>query len=168
MDIKVRGYVSCVMGCPYEGEIDPKIVNFVAKRLLEMGCYEISLGDTIGIGNPGMYIMLIDLEKTYTMLNAIDIDKNLLAVHFHNTYDRAIQNLVVALSVLLLMVMFLGGNLSYRFKCRGYWWVSVCKWSIRKCGYWRCFIFVWAFGDRSWSGFWEIDIDRKVHYKFVE
>ena len=52
-DIKVRGYVSCVMGCPYEGEIDPQLVNKVSKTLVEMGCYEISLGDTIGIGNPG-------------------------------------------------------------------------------------------------------------------
>ena len=52
-NIKVRGYVSCVMGCPYEGEIDPKLVNIVAKKLYEMGCYEISLGDTIGIGTPG-------------------------------------------------------------------------------------------------------------------
>jgi hydroxymethylglutaryl-CoA lyase len=53
MDIKVRGYVSCVMGCPYEGEIDPNEVNKVALSLLDMGCYEISLGDTIGIGTMG-------------------------------------------------------------------------------------------------------------------
>ena len=51
--IKVRGYVSCVMGCPYQGEIDPQLVNQVSKTLVDMGCYEISLGDTIGIGNPG-------------------------------------------------------------------------------------------------------------------
>ena len=51
-DIRVRGYVSCVMGCPYEGDIDPKIVNQVSQKLLDMGCYEISLGDTIGIGTP--------------------------------------------------------------------------------------------------------------------
>ena len=51
-DIKVRGYVSCVMGCPYEGDIDPKLVNHVSEKLMEMGCYEISLGDTIGIGTP--------------------------------------------------------------------------------------------------------------------
>lgn len=48
--IKIRGYVSCVMGCPYEKEVDPKVVNFVAQKLYDMGCYEISLGDTIGIG----------------------------------------------------------------------------------------------------------------------
>ena len=52
-NIKVRGYVSCVMGCPYEGDIDPKLVNHVSEKLLQMGCYEISLGDTIGIGTPG-------------------------------------------------------------------------------------------------------------------
>ena len=52
-NIKVRGYVSCVMGCPYQGEIDPQLVNQVSKTLVDMGCYEISLGDTIGIGNPG-------------------------------------------------------------------------------------------------------------------
>jgi hydroxymethylglutaryl-CoA lyase len=54
-NIRVRGYVSCVMGCPYEGEIYPKLVNVVAKKLYEMGCYEISLGDTIGIGTPGKF-----------------------------------------------------------------------------------------------------------------
>jgi hydroxymethylglutaryl-CoA lyase len=80
-DIKVRGYVSCVMGCPYEGEIDPKLVNVVARKLFEMGCYEISLGDTIGIGTP---------EKTKNLLQHIDLDKKVLAAHFHNTYNRAI------------------------------------------------------------------------------
>jgi len=80
-DIKVRGYVSCVMGCPYEGEIDPKLVNVVARKLFEMGCYEISLGDTIGIGTP---------EKTKILLQHIDLDKKVLAAHFHNTYNRAI------------------------------------------------------------------------------
>ena len=51
-DIRVRGYVSCVMGCPYEGDIDPQLVNQVSQKLAAMGCYEISLGDTIGIGTP--------------------------------------------------------------------------------------------------------------------
>ena len=58
-NIKVRGYVSCVMGCPYEGEIDPKMVNTVSQKLLEMGCYEISLGDTIGIGTPGIVTIFL-------------------------------------------------------------------------------------------------------------
>jgi hydroxymethylglutaryl-CoA lyase len=52
-DIKVRGYISCVMGCPYEGEISPEIVNDIANKLIAMGCYEISLGDTVGTGTPG-------------------------------------------------------------------------------------------------------------------
>jgi hydroxymethylglutaryl-CoA lyase len=54
-NIKVRGYVSCVMGCPYQGEIDPQMVNMVAQKMMDMGCYEISLGDTIGIGTPGKF-----------------------------------------------------------------------------------------------------------------
>jgi len=92
-DIKVRGYVSCVMGCPYQGEIEPKMVAEVSKQLLDLGCYEISLGDTIGIGTP---------EQTFAMLDAVmneaKIAPQILASHFHNTYDRAIQNLVVSLS----------------------------------------------------------------------
>ncbi len=52
-DILVRGYVSCVMGCPYEGDIDPVIVNEITNKLIKIGCYEVSLGDTIGIGTPG-------------------------------------------------------------------------------------------------------------------
>jgi len=92
-NIKVRGYVSCVMGCPYQGEIEPKMVAEVSKQLLDLGCYEISLGDTIGIGTP---------EQTFAMLDAVmneaKIAPQILASHFHNTYDRAIQNLVVSLS----------------------------------------------------------------------
>ncbi len=49
----VRGYVSCVMGCPYEGDIEPEVVNLIANKLINIGCYEVSLGDTIGIGTPG-------------------------------------------------------------------------------------------------------------------
>jgi len=64
-------------------------VNYVSKRLYEMGCYEISLGDTIGIGT---------MESTNTLLDVVELPKEMLAAHFHNTYDRAIENLVVALS----------------------------------------------------------------------
>jgi hydroxymethylglutaryl-CoA lyase len=89
-DIKVRGYVSCVMGCPYENNVAAAKVQEVAQTLLDMGCYEISLGDTIGIGTP---------DLTYTLLEALHgIPRNLLAAHFHNTYDRAIPNLIVALN----------------------------------------------------------------------
>jgi len=88
-NVKVRGYVSCVMGCPYEGEIDPHIVNRVAERLLDIGCYEVSLGDTIGIGTP---------EKTELLLNTVKVPVERLAVHFHDTAGTALENLLVALS----------------------------------------------------------------------
>jgi len=88
-NLKVRGYVSCVMGCPYEGEVDPLRVKEVARRLYDMGCYEISLGDTIGIGT---------MDKTVKMFDTVDVPVEKLAAHFHNTYDRAIENLVVALA----------------------------------------------------------------------
>jgi len=89
-NIKVRGYVSCVIACPYEGEIPPEQVAKVALQLYSMGCYEISLGDTIGVGTP---------EKVITMLSAVSqnipIDK--LAVHFHDTYGQALANIYAAL-----------------------------------------------------------------------
>mmetsp|Transcript_7540 Transcript_7540/g.11096 ORF Transcript_7540/g.11096 Transcript_7540/m.11096 type:complete len:309 (+) Transcript_7540:2460-3386(+) len=89
--VKVRGYVSCVMGCPIQGEVDPESVRYVAKRLHEMGCYEISLGDTIGVGTP---------ELTEEMLYSVmhDIPASQLAVHFHNTHGRAIENILTALN----------------------------------------------------------------------
>ncbi len=88
--IKVRGYVSCVLGCPYEGEISPAAAAKVAKDLRDMGCYEISLGDTIGTGTP---------LKTRAMLQAVkkDIPAAALAVHFHDTYGQALANILVAL-----------------------------------------------------------------------
>ncbi len=88
--IKVRGYVSCVLGCPYEGEIAPAAVVKVAKALHDMGCYEISLGDTIGTGTP---------EKTRVLLQAVkkEIPLAALAVHFHDTYGHALANIRVAL-----------------------------------------------------------------------
>ncbi len=88
--IKVRGYVSCVLGCPYEGEIQPAAVVKVAKALYDMGCYEVSLGDTIGTGTP---------VKTRAMLQAVkkEIPAAALAVHFHDTYGQALANILVAL-----------------------------------------------------------------------
>lgn len=77
------------MGCPYEKEVDPKVVNFVAKKLYDMGCYEVSLGDTIGIGT---------MEQTNILFDTVELPKSKLAAHFHNTYNRAIENLVIALS----------------------------------------------------------------------
>lgn len=89
--VKVRGYVSCVLGCPYEGYIEPEPVIEVTKLLLERGCYEVSLGDTIGVGTPG---------TTWKLLKAMQ-EANLpfhqLAVHFHNTYGQAIANIATSL-----------------------------------------------------------------------
>jgi len=84
--IRVRGYVSCVLGCPYEGHIAPEKVAEVAKALYEMGCYEISLGDTIGVGTPLAAKRMIDATR-----QQVPIEK--LAAHFHDTYGMAIANL---------------------------------------------------------------------------
>ncbi|XP_024387727.1 uncharacterized protein [Physcomitrium patens] len=91
-NISVRGYVSCVVGCPIEGPISPDKVAHVAKELLQLGCYEISLGDTIGIGNPG---------TVRRMLQAVmqEVPASKLGVHFHNTYGQALVNIVVALQM---------------------------------------------------------------------
>ena len=88
--IKVRGYVSCVLGCPYEGEIKPEVVADVAKILYQMGCYEISLGDTIGSGTP---------IKTQSMIMAVTkfIPVEKLAAHFHDTYGQALANILISL-----------------------------------------------------------------------
>jgi hydroxymethylglutaryl-CoA lyase len=88
--IRVRGYVSCVLGCPYEGEVAPAQVASVAKALYAMGCYEVSLGDTIGTGTPG---------KTRHLFNVVgrDIPRHLLAGHFHDTYGQALANIYASL-----------------------------------------------------------------------
>ena len=89
-NLKIRGYVSCVMGCPYQGDISPKAVTQVSKALLDMGCYEISLGDTIGAGTPrATSLLLEDVLK--------DIPAQKLAAHFHDTYGQALVNLYKAL-----------------------------------------------------------------------
>jgi hydroxymethylglutaryl-CoA lyase len=90
--VRVRGYVSCVLGCPYEGEIAPAKVAEVASRLAEMGCYEISLGDTIGVGTAGKARELIE-----RVAPAVPVEK--LAVHFHDTYGQALANILVALQM---------------------------------------------------------------------
>ena len=86
LGIKVRGYVSCVAGCPYEGKVDPERVADVAERLFNMGCYEVSLGDTIGIGTPvGVQKMLESVAKRVPVLA--------LAGHYHDTYGMALMNI---------------------------------------------------------------------------
>jgi len=89
--VKVRGYVSCVLGCPYEGEIRPQAVADVAKALWDLGCYEISLGDTIGVGTP---------LKAKQMLRAVcdDVPAAHLAMHFHDTYGQALANLYAGMA----------------------------------------------------------------------
>lgn len=88
--LRIRGYVSCVLGCPYEGAIRPQAVAKVARRLLELGCYEISLGDTIGVGTPAKTQALID-----TVVTRVPVER--LAVHFHDTYGQALANVLTAL-----------------------------------------------------------------------
>ena len=91
-NIKVRGYVSCVLGCPYEGDIAPEQVAKVAAKLYQMGCYEISLGDTIGVGTPANVTKMIQAVSAQ-----VPIDK--LAVHFHDTYGQALTNIYAALQM---------------------------------------------------------------------
>ena len=91
-NIRVRGYVSCVAGCPYEGNISTGKVAEVAKALYNMGCYEISLGDTIGVGTPSSIITMIN-----AVTESIPIEK--IAVHFHDTYGQAIANSYAALQL---------------------------------------------------------------------
>ncbi len=90
--IRVRGYVSCVMGCPYEGQVDLPAVLRVAEELAAMGCYEISLGDTIGVGTPLQTQALIcAVEKRLPLAR--------IAVHFHDTWGQALANILAALAM---------------------------------------------------------------------
>ena len=91
-NIKVRGYVSCVLGCPYEGEIAPEQVAKVAEKLYQMGCYEISLGDTIGVGTPANVTKMIQAVSAR-------VSTDQLAVHFHDTYGQALTNIYAALQM---------------------------------------------------------------------
>lgn len=105
-NVKVRGYVSTVIGCPYEGKVKPSAVAKVCEKLLSMGCYEISLGDTIGVGTPGTTKdMLAEVLKT------APVDK--FAVHCHDTYGQALPNILTSLdfgiSVVDASVSGLGG-----------------------------------------------------------
>jgi hydroxymethylglutaryl-CoA lyase len=91
----VRGYVSCVIACPYEGGIDPRDVARVAERLAELGCYEVSLGDTIGVGTPGsVRAMLREVQAAVSSRQQPDVN---LAVHYHDTYGQALSNILVSL-----------------------------------------------------------------------
>ena len=88
--IWVRAYVSCVLGCPYEGEIEASAVAAVCERLMQMGCDEISLGDTIGVGTPAVANTLVKMVG-----KVVPVDQ--LAVHFHDTYGQALANILACL-----------------------------------------------------------------------
>jgi hydroxymethylglutaryl-CoA lyase len=96
-NIRVRGYVSCVLGCPYEGDVAPAAVARMAARLLEMGCYEISLGDTIGLATPA---------KAQAMVRTVmkKVPREQLAVHFHDTYGQALANILAVLDLGIAVV----------------------------------------------------------------
>ena len=85
-NMKVRGYISCVLGCPYEGEVSMAVVAGIAKTMMNQGCYEISLGDTIGVGTPGKAQAMVEQVS-----KVVPMDQ--LAVHFHDTYGQALANL---------------------------------------------------------------------------
>ena len=90
LGIRVRGYTSCVLGCPYEGDVDVSEVVRVTKALIDMGCYEVSLGDTIGIGTP---------IKAREMIAAVtkEVPAEKLALHFHDTRGQALANILACL-----------------------------------------------------------------------
>jgi hydroxymethylglutaryl-CoA lyase len=90
--IPVRGYVSCVLGCPYEGAVAPAAVARVAGALYEMGCYEVSLGDTIGVGTPAKAVAMFEAVAGRVPINR-------LAGHFHDTYGQALANVYAALQM---------------------------------------------------------------------
>jgi hydroxymethylglutaryl-CoA lyase len=104
--IRVRGYISCVLGCPYEGEVEAEHVAALATQLKALGCYEISLGDTIGTGTPARGRSLVEAVARH-----IPLDK--IAVHFHDTYGQALANILAVLesgiSVVDSAVAGLGG-----------------------------------------------------------
>jgi len=91
-DVRVRGYVSCVLGCPYQGEVKPAAVAEVAGALFDMGCYEVSLGDTIGAGTPA---------KAQAMIEAVArrVPLKMLAGHYHDTYGMAVANIYASLEM---------------------------------------------------------------------
>lgn len=93
-DVRIRGYVSCVVGCPYDGHVKPKIVADVTEALLKLGCYEISLGDTIGVGTK---------NKTRDMIGEVlkVAHPEQVAIHCHDTYGQALVNICTALDVII-------------------------------------------------------------------
>lgn len=89
-NVRIRGYISCVLGCPYEGEVDPADVVRISRDLLQLGCSEISLGDTIGVGTPDKARALIEACAT-----EVGIDR--ISAHFHDTYGQALANILACI-----------------------------------------------------------------------
>lgn len=106
LGIKVRGYVSCVLGCPYEGEVSADTVQMITEKLFDKGCYEVSLGDTIGVGTASQAQALVD-----KLARVVPVER--LAAHFHDTYGQALANIHAVLqsgiSVIDSSVAGLGG-----------------------------------------------------------
>lgn len=106
LNIPVRGYLSCVMDCPYDGATEPEQVAYIAKEMIDLGCFEVSLGDTIGTGTP---------VRTSKMLEAVlsQIPNQMVAVHFHDTWGQALaniyQSLLMGIKVIDSSVAGLGG-----------------------------------------------------------
>jgi hydroxymethylglutaryl-CoA lyase len=91
-NVRIRGYISCVLGCPYEGEVDPANVVRISRDLLQLGCSEISLGDTIGVGTPDKARALIEACAT-----EVGIDR--ISAHFHDTYGQALANILACIEM---------------------------------------------------------------------
>lgn len=89
-NIRVRGYISVVAGCPYSGDVDPRIVADVSERLFRMGCYEVSLGDSIGVGTPAKCVAMIDAV-------AERMPREKIAAHFHDTYGQSLANIMAVM-----------------------------------------------------------------------
>ena len=104
--ISVRGYISTVFGCPYEGAVAPEQILSVAQALLEMGCSELSVADTIGIANPHQVVEMLDL-----LLTRGEIDVDQLAVHFHDTRGTALANVLAALQMGIHIIDSAAGGL---------------------------------------------------------
>lgn len=102
--IPLRGYVSCVLGCPYEGEVATSAVASVAERLAKIGCHEISLGDTIGVGTPGKARRMVE-----AVTSAVPIER--LAIHFHDTYGQALANVLACIEAGVSVVDSAAGGL---------------------------------------------------------
>ncbi|XP_012288888.1 hydroxymethylglutaryl-CoA lyase, mitochondrial [Orussus abietinus] len=92
-NLKIRGYISCIAGCPYEGDVKPSVVANLSSALLDLGCYEISLGDTIGIGTPKKIELVLNELKHIS-----SGDMSRFAVHCHNTYGQALGNVYASLN----------------------------------------------------------------------